>query len=289
MTIKHLVISGGGPIMIQILGSMQHLENNRFFNISDIESIYGTSAGAIVAVLIALKYDWDTIVDYIIKRPWKDVFHLKIQNIFDAYNRKGIFDVKIIEKCFKPLFDAKDIPLNITLSDFYKLTNIDIHMFTFEINQYCIHDVSHKTHPDLKLMTAIQMTCGIPILMTPVILDDKCFIDGGIECNYPLNHCIESGKCIDEILSFKNKYNDTNIIITESSSLLDFILNFIFKAVFSINKDNNQTLIKNELICSTEKMSFNSLKNSLSDIEIRKSLFNDGIECAKLFLSQYSI
>ena len=28
MTIKHLVISGGGPIMIQVLGAIQHLEKN---------------------------------------------------------------------------------------------------------------------------------------------------------------------------------------------------------------------------------------------------------------------
>jgi predicted acylesterase/phospholipase RssA len=118
MTIKHLVISGGGPIMIQILGAIQHLEKNDFLNMKNIESIYGTSAGAIVGALICLKYDWDTINDYIIKRPWKDVFPIKVQNIFDAYTKKGIFDIKTIEKCFKPLFGAKDIPLDINLENF---------------------------------------------------------------------------------------------------------------------------------------------------------------------------
>ena len=52
MTIKHLVISGGGPIMIQILGAIQHLEKNEIFDTKNIETIYGTSAGAIVGVLI---------------------------------------------------------------------------------------------------------------------------------------------------------------------------------------------------------------------------------------------
>jgi hypothetical protein len=50
MTIKHLVISGGGPIMIQILGAIQHLETNKIVDMKNIESIYGTSAGAIVGV-----------------------------------------------------------------------------------------------------------------------------------------------------------------------------------------------------------------------------------------------
>ena len=139
MTIKHLVISGGGPIMVLVLGAIQHLEQNNFVDMKNIESIYGTSAGGIVGVLICLKYDWETINDYIIKRPWQDVFPIKVQNIFDAYTKKGIFDIKTIEKCFKPLLDAKDIPMDINLENFYNLTKIELHLFSFEINMsfYC--------------------------------------------------------------------------------------------------------------------------------------------------------
>ena len=54
MTIKHIVISGGGPTGLKALGALQHLERNGFWNIDEIISIYATSAGAIVAVLLAL-------------------------------------------------------------------------------------------------------------------------------------------------------------------------------------------------------------------------------------------
>ena len=139
--IKHLVISGGGPTMIQTLGSIQHLEENKFIDINNIETIYGTSAGAIIGVLICLKYDWTTLHDYIIKRPWQEVFPINIQNIFDAYTKKGIFDDKTVIKCFKPLLDAKDIPMDINLEDFHKLTNVELHMFSFEINEYKVQDI----------------------------------------------------------------------------------------------------------------------------------------------------
>ena len=142
MTIKHLVISGGGPIMIQILGSIQHIEKQKFINMNDIETIYGTSAGAIVGILICLKFDWETINDYIIKRPWQDVFQINAKNIFDSYSKKGIFDETIIKKCFKPLFDAKDINIDITLKEFYDLSKIELHLFSFEINDYKTHDIS---------------------------------------------------------------------------------------------------------------------------------------------------
>ena len=34
MTIKHLVISGGGPIMIQILSAIQELERKDYLNMN---------------------------------------------------------------------------------------------------------------------------------------------------------------------------------------------------------------------------------------------------------------
>jgi predicted acylesterase/phospholipase RssA len=285
MTIKHLVISGGGPIMIQILAAIQHLEQNSFLHMIDIESIYGTSAGAIVGVLICLKFDWETINDYIIKRPWQDVFPVKVQNIFDAYTKKGIFDVKTIEKCFKPLLDAKDIPMDINLEDFYNFSKIEIHFFSFEINEYRVQDISHLTHPKLSLMTALHMTCSLPLLVTPVCIEDKCYIDGGFYCNYPLNFCIESGKEPDEILGFKNKYSDDKNNINSESTLLDFLLSFLFKAVFSVNTDHIQKPLKNEVICDAKYLTIDILRNALSNMEARRGLFNNGTESAVKFLS----
>jgi len=286
MTIKHLVISGGGPILVQVLGAIQHLEEKNFVIMNNIESIYGTSAGAIVGILICLKYEWETINDYIIKRPWQDVFPIKVQNILDAYTKKGVYDIKTIEKCFKPLFDAKDIPLDINLEDFYKLTNIELHMFSFEINEYKVQDLSYLTHPKLSLMVAVQMTSALPVLITPVCIDDKCYIDGGMSCNYPLSYCVESGKQPDEILGFKNKYGENKNFINTESNLLDFLLSFLFKAVFSVSTDNMQPIIKNEVVCDAQYLNFDVIRNALSNVEVRKDLFNTGIQSGILFLSK---
>ena len=270
--------------MIQILSAIQELEKNKFLNINDIESIYGTSAGAIIGVILSLKFDWETINDYIIKRPWQDVFPIKVQNILDAYTKKGIFDIKTIEKCFKPLFDAKNIPIDINLENFYKLTNIELHIFSFEVNQYKIEDISYKNYPNLSLMKAIQMTCALPILVTPVCIDNKCFMDGGVGCNYPLNFCIESGKNSDEILGFKNKYSDEKSFVSTDSTLLDYVLNFLFKAIFNVNNNYIQPNIKNEVICDASYLTFDILKSALSNIEVRQNLFEKGKQSSIKFL-----
>ena len=287
-SIKHLVISGGGPTMIQTLGSIQHLEENKFIDINNIETIYGTSAGAIIGVLICLKYDWTTLRDYIIKRPWQEVFPVNIQNIFDAYTKKGIFDAKTVIKCFKPLFDAKDISLNISLKDFYEYSKIELHMFSFEVNTFIVEDISYLTHPELSLITAIHMSCALPVLLSPICDNGKCYIDGGVTCNYPLKNCIESNKNIEEILGFKNQYDNNNNKnqIDSNSTLLDFITSFLFKLVHSISSNNStQSSITYEVICNADFLTISTLKSALYSMETREKLYVSGIEFATKFLS----
>jgi len=287
MSIKHIVISGGGPSMLGTLGTIDHLIKEKFLNIDKIESMYGTSAGALVAVLLCLKFDIETIYDYIIKRPWHTIFPIRVQDIFDAYTKKGIFNIKTLEKCFKPLFDAKDLSLDITLEEFYNYSKIELHAFTFEINDFKLEDISYLTHPKLPLIQALLMTCSLPILVTPLCFDGKCYTDGGMVCNYPLKYCIESGKNEDEILGIKNSFDNNNkSIIDSESTVLDFVINFLFKAVYNLSIDHTQPNIKYEIICDTISLSLNDFKVSLSSIEKRIELYNRGVDFAITFLSK---
>jgi len=288
MTIKHIVISGGGVSIFQSLGIIQRLEEKEFLDLSIIESIYGTSAGAIFGVLLCLKFDWETINDYLIKRPWHELFKVKVENIFESYKNKGIFNNKIVEKCFKPLFDAKDIPLNINMVDFYNLTKIELHMYTLEINEYKIHDISYLTHPELKLLDAVHMSCALPIILTPICIEDKCYMDGGVITNYPLNYCIESGKNPDEILGLKNNVCINKKDITCESTILDFLLNFLHKSILCLNTTNSQTIIKNEVVCDINATTIENLNSVIKSYDKRKDLLEDGIRCADIFYSTLS-
>jgi len=83
MTIKHLVISGGGPTLIKSLGACQYLEKNNFWKIDDIQSIHGTSAGAVIGGILCMRYDWETLNTYIIDRPWHEAYSFNIKSILD--------------------------------------------------------------------------------------------------------------------------------------------------------------------------------------------------------------
>lgn len=286
MNIKHLVISGGGPSMLQYISSIQYLNENNILDLNNIESIYGTSAGSIVAVLLALKYDWETLNDYIIQRPWHELFHLKINYIFDAYKNKGIYTKTIVEKVFKPLLDAKDIPIDISLKDFYEYSKIEIHFFSFEINQFKTEDISYLTHPNISLIDAIIMSSSIPLLFTPIIMENKCYIDGGVCANYPLKYCIDSGKKEDEILGFCNQYDcQQKNYIDNDSNLMDLVLCLFFKTFDNLTSNLINPKIKYEIIFDVKYISLHYLKSAITSKEMRKEIYQKGAEKAKDFIT----
>lgn len=279
--IRHLVFAGGGPSLIQTMGALQFSEENNIIQRENIQTIYGTSAGGMVGAMYCLKYDWTTIRDYITIRPWHDVFPIKIQNIFGSYVKRGLFDNTNIDNCLRPLFEAKDISMNITMLEFYEYSKIELHLFTFELNNFTIVDISYKTHPELRLLTALQMTCGVPILFAPVFIDDKCYADGGVVSNYPLKFCIDATKNVEEILGFKNKCNNNPNKITTDSSLFDYVFCFLFKVIRSLRIDNKQEEIPNEIVCITEAYTIKNIRDVLSSADARKKLYENGIEYAR--------
>ena len=76
MVIKNLVISGGGPTGFISLGALKETNRLGYWNLDSLESIFSTSIGSFVGFIIQLGYDWKTIEDYLIERPWDKAFSL---------------------------------------------------------------------------------------------------------------------------------------------------------------------------------------------------------------------
>jgi len=287
MTIKHLVIPGGGPTGIQALGALYKLEKMGFWKIKNIKTIYATSAGAIISILLALKFEWDLINDYIIYRPWHETYNVNISQIFEAYSKKGIFDKTSIELFYKPFFSAKDLSISMTMKEFYEYTGVELHFFSLELNSFEIIDVTYKTFPDIPVIQAVHMSCAIPMIISPVCFDNKCFVDGGVISNYPIKYCIENEKNMDEIFGIQNIYEDKkNNSINHDSTMLDYIVHFISRLVKNASANSTYDgVVPYELKNETVFMSLDSMKEALCSSEVRKSIFEKGVKLADDFLS----
>ena len=286
MPIKHLVISGGGANGIKSLGILKELNDHQFWNIKDIKTIYSTSAGSLISLLLLLENNLDTIINYILKRPWHEAFPLDISQIFDIYKSKGLYANNITETFFKPFLDSKDLPLTITMRELFEYSGIELHVFSLEINEFKICDISHITHPNLPILTAIHMTIAIPIVISPVCLENKCYIDGGMISNYPLQYCLDQDPKPDitEILGLRNhSHNEFNNINLESN-IIEYLMHFTNKILYKVDTELTQITIPNEVIFNSEYLSLQSLSNALYSVDVRKELFNNGILVAKQFL-----
>lgn len=196
MTIKHLVISGGGPSGMVAYGAIKQLSLQKFLDISNLETIYSSSVGSIVGAVITLGYDWEWLDDYFIKRPWNKILEIDPTIFMNSFNDKGIYGLEIHEKLLEPLLTAKNLSPKITLQEYFDYNNIEFHIFTSDLNKNIPMsiDMSYKTHPDLSLVKAVYMSASFPFLFKPLCENGGCFIDGGLLNNYPLKNCIENIK-----------------------------------------------------------------------------------------------
>jgi len=288
MTIKHLVVSGGGHSGLQAFGILQELQKKNIWQLTDIESIYATSAGAILSMVIALGFDMETIFDYIVLRPWHEAYNIKPLQIFNIFSKKGWFDISTFEIFYKPFFKAKDISLDITMKEFYEFTKIDCHFFAIEMNSFQVVDFSHTTHPDLPIIHAVYMSSSVPLLFIPICKGDQCFVDGGILSNYPLFHCLQRENIdINQILGIK-KLDDASSypsIIKEESSILEFTSCFIHHIMMHMKSPYETTkTLPNEISFTGKSISFQILKEMLYSTDTRKEWIESGYEIAKKWL-----
>ena len=277
-----VVIAGGGASGICIYGVLRESHKSGFWNINNIKTIYGTSVGAIIAIFIALQYSWDDLDEYILKRPWQNVFKFDIKSLLYAYDNRGIFDKKIIEELLIPLLKGKDFDTSTTLLEFYEKTNIEIHITTTELNEYELVDISYKTHPELSVIDAVYCSASLPILFSPVLKDEKCYVDGGTILNYPLSLCVNNigEEHLDSIFGINLAKADKSLNrVTSESNLFDHIsilLNKVYDRASCIQTPAYN--IKNEIIIDNMMASIYDIINASSSYEQRLLLITTGVE-----------
>ena len=309
MTIKHIVISGGGPTGLLSYGAAKYLEQQHFWSIDNIESIYGTSIGALFGVILSLHHEWTTIDDYIIKCPWGEIIQKNstFHDVLDIYTNKGAMSDDFFDIIMKPLLLAKDLTLDVTLEELYQFNKKEIHIMTVELNTFQLVNLSYKTHPLLKVMDAIKMSCAFPILFSPKIvvetekseksdLDNKeekkedrkrvcCYIDGGVMCNYPVNVCMQEQKCDpNEILGFRNIWEKSNETIDHDSSLVDFLKICVKQMIRKLEDEKSYTGIKNEVSCIIETTDYSSWIDLCLSESMRTQYIQRGITYGEVFL-----
>jgi predicted acylesterase/phospholipase RssA len=280
MTIRHLCISGGGIAGLTFYGILREAHKHQFWKLEEIQTMFGSSVGSLLSVILCLGYDWELLDNYFIKRPWNTVFKFDIYSVIQSFDKRGIFGPEVIEEVLAPLFSGKDVPLSITMREFFDLTGVELHLMTTEANTYTNVDISHLTHPDWRVIDAVYCSCAIPIVFSPIIRGDECYIDGDALVSYPIVKCRERAETPDEIFGLKKEFANSPTI-RETSSLFDFIIVIGTNVMRSILGQTSGT-IKNEILVRGSHLSIDSIIRATSVREERETMISHG---AELFIS----
>ena len=314
--IKHIVISSGGPAGHMMYSILRTLNLTGFWNIKNIKTIYGSSIGSFAAILIALRYEWEVMDDYLIKRPWEKIFMSsssssatgqssehssdsgtasggtlsdaknKLDYVFKLYNNHGLYGLKEFTEMLRPALQGKDISVNVTFQEFYERTGIELHFTVTELNKFQAIDFSHKTHPKQGLVEACYMSCCYPFGFTPIYRDGCCYIDGGIINDYPVNECIRDQKCdIREILGIKMLWERKPANLTDKSSVLQFISTFFNQIKGNLFENRPTKPIPNEVVCVSKVFASQDWMNWVKDENYRRELVLRGETFANVFMS----
>ncbi len=189
------VFSGGGVKAFAFIGALQSLKNNDY----KIERVAGTSAGAIIASLVAAGYSEDEIyllLNNLQLKQFLDLPYISKTIPFSKwlllYFKMGIYKGDRFEKWLFSVLAKKGIYTFADLSDEkLKIIVSDVTLGKLVIFPDDINRLYGLKKKDLKVATAVRMSASFPYFFMPKKWKDhhseeRYFLDGGILSNFPL-------------------------------------------------------------------------------------------------------
>jgi len=176
-----LVFCGGGAKCISTLGMLGKLDSEGYLD--NVKAVSACSAGVYVMVLYLLGVKPMKILEAIpidAKLNW-DINHLLMMS-----DRKGVFRVKRFTKEFRKMVEEVAGCKDITMKKFYEITKKTFYIEVADVDDKKQLFINHETHPDTLLFDAVHASSSIPPIFTPVRIDGKKCVDGGLITNLPI-------------------------------------------------------------------------------------------------------
>jgi len=178
------VFEGGGVRGTALVGAVAAAEKKGI----GFRAVAGTSAGAIVASLIAAGYKAEEMRTLLTGTDFKTfmdpVSRIPLWRRYAAWRRLGLYKgdefhrwiaEKISIKLTKrrhdsPTFEKLPIPLTVIAAD---IVRQQVKVF------------SRRRTPDVAVADAVRMSMSIPLFFCPVRLGEEVIVDGGVLSNFP--------------------------------------------------------------------------------------------------------
>ena len=199
--VNNLVFEGAGIRGIAYAGVLEEFEKGKL--LGGISKVGGTSAGAIIALPLALGYSAKEINELIYKtnfNKFNDGRFLFFGGIHRMKKTYGWYRGEKFNEWLEELIAKKTDNPEITFAELHQQGYKDLYITATCLNKQKLLVFSHESYPDMKVKDAVRISMSIPLYFEAVFIDNKgtvikkpgkrtdldVVVDGGIIGNFPI-------------------------------------------------------------------------------------------------------
>lgn len=191
---KNLVLCGGGSKCMTFCGAIRFLEEYRI--LSKLKRIFGTSAGAIIGLMICLGYNANEIevemdglnTQKILGTSGGFSYSGLPRIMYNLWYYNGINDGSELFNFLKSLFLKKKVDYQITMKELYNKSQIKLYMVATCISTKpeSMEVFSYRSSPNTRAIDAAFASACIPFVIQPKSINNRLYVDGGMKNNFPI-------------------------------------------------------------------------------------------------------
>ncbi len=199
--ITHVVFEGAGIKGLAYAGAIAGLEQGG--RMKEVRHVAGTSAGAITALLVALDYRSDEVLQIVSDtrfEAFNDGGFPVFGSIFRMKNHYGWYKGDRFLRWLADLIEAKTGNPDITFAEMHQAGFRDLYVTATCVNRQRMVVLSRETYPNMRILDAVRISMSIPFYFQAMWIDSEgrvlgkredrsradLMVDGGYLANYPI-------------------------------------------------------------------------------------------------------
>ncbi len=178
---KRLVFSGGGTRCLVFLPTLLELEKKQ--QLSKVQHWWGTSAGSLLASLLALTKSVQRVSDIMKETNFTRFRDVNLMNIMQITTTWGLDDCQsMVREVERVLELAKSGSSQYTMKDIQNLS-----IFVCDLHEHKTLQCSAETFPDMRVVDVIRASMTLPFFYTPFRnpTNNHVWVDGGVDAHFP--------------------------------------------------------------------------------------------------------
>ena len=183
--IKNIVFSASGSKIFIHLGFLKYLGDNNLLD--NVDTFVGCSGGSIMALIISLGYNLETITELFLKLDSEKLKKIDTDSVLNFFDNYGLDNGNNMERALRIILKTQHGRETISFKELFETFGKRLIVCSVNLQKHQEEFFDYISNPDMDIITAVLMSLSIPIMFSPREFNSDLYVDGGLICPYPIN------------------------------------------------------------------------------------------------------